>query len=391
MHFCVMEKSRPQKICCFFNYNPHYRLPIYKEMSEKLDCDFYFGDSVFERIEPFDPGKLKGFQHLLKAHKAGNYIWHSGISSLFRKEYTHYIITATPVILSCWPVILYAKLTGKKVLCWSHGLNREVTKPFWKLYDRILFGSMDGILLYNRHNLQYMEKLGCDPDRIRIIHNSLDSDRQTALFQAMEAGADGSAGTMDIYSRHFGNDDPVIIYIGRIQKRKKLELLVEAVRMLNSEESGHGVNLAIVGDGSDGGEIARLVANYELEDRVWFYGPSYDEKTNAELLYHAAACVCPAAVGLTAIHALSYGTPVITNDNLRTQMPEFEAITEGVTGSFFREDDAADLCARIKHWTSQSPTQRAECRKSARATIEKDWNVRYQMDIIRLALDLDAR
>lgn len=385
-----MEKSSRHRICCFFNLNPHYRLPIYREMDARLDCDFYFGDSVFEKIETFDPGLLNGFKGMLKAHRTGNFIWHSGMAKLFRKEYDSFIITATPVLLSCWAVLAYAKLTGKKVYCWTHGVNHDITKPFWKLYDKLLFRSMDGILLYNRHNARYMEKLGCSKERIHTIHNSLDSDAHTALFQALEQGYDASMGTMDIYSRHFGNSAPVAIYIGRIQERKKIGLLVEAVHRINAG-GGQGINLVVVGDGDGRDNLERMAASCGISDRVWFYGPSYDEKDNAELLYHASVCVCPAAVGLTAIHSLSYGTPVITNDNLLTQMPEFEAITEGQTGSFFREDDVDDLCARIQYWTSLSPEQRAECRSRARATIEKDWNVRYQMETIRLALDLDAR
>ena len=52
----------------------------------------------------------------------------------------------------------------------------------------------------------------------------------------------------------------------------------------------------------------------------------YNEEANAELLYNASVCVCPAEVGLTAIHSLLFGTPVVSNDNFDEQMPEFESI-----------------------------------------------------------------
>jgi len=32
-----------KKLCCIFNYNPHYRFPIYREMDLKLNCDFFGG------------------------------------------------------------------------------------------------------------------------------------------------------------------------------------------------------------------------------------------------------------------------------------------------------------------------------------------------------------
>ena len=34
-----------KKICCFFNYPPHYRYAIYNAMDRTLNCDFFFGDA----------------------------------------------------------------------------------------------------------------------------------------------------------------------------------------------------------------------------------------------------------------------------------------------------------------------------------------------------------
>jgi hypothetical protein len=39
------------KICCIFNIGPHYRSAIYRQMAENLDCDFYFGDRLKQKIE----------------------------------------------------------------------------------------------------------------------------------------------------------------------------------------------------------------------------------------------------------------------------------------------------------------------------------------------------
>ena len=42
------------KICCVFNFAPHYRNSIYKFMDKELGCDFYFGDKVETLIEKLD-------------------------------------------------------------------------------------------------------------------------------------------------------------------------------------------------------------------------------------------------------------------------------------------------------------------------------------------------
>lgn len=84
------------KICCFFNYPPHYRFPIYKAMSETFDCDFFFGDTVFEPIRKFDVNNLNGFKQNFKAVKTKfkGYVWYKGCLQLFRFKYDYYINTA---------------------------------------------------------------------------------------------------------------------------------------------------------------------------------------------------------------------------------------------------------------------------------------------------------
>ena len=121
----------------------------------------------------------------------------------------------------------------------------------------------------------------------------------------------------------------------------------------------------------------------DLNDQVWFYGASYDEKTNAELIYNADLCVSPGNVGLTAMHALIFGCPVITHNYFEWQMPEYEAIHAGNTGDFFKMDDIADLIATISKWFAVKSDKREEVRKACFKEIDTNWNPYYQMDIIK--------
>ena len=91
-----------------------------------------------------------------------------------------------------------------------------------------------------------------------------------------------------------------------------------------------------------------FIACWDAHDAYfWYVGPLYDEATLGKFLYNADLCVSPGNVGLTAIHALTFGLPVISHDNYLAQMPEFEAITPGKTGMFFRENDSKDLYNKI--------------------------------------------
>lgn len=71
------------------------------------------------------------------------------------------------------------------------------------------------------------------------------------------------------------------------------------------------------------------------------------------MLMTADLCVSPGEVGLTAMHALAYGTPVVTHDDFDHQKPEAECIVPGQTGAFFRRADPAHLANTLFEWLSR--------------------------------------
>ena len=181
-------------------------------------------------------------------------------------------------------------------------------------------------------------KVGISTSKITAIGNSLDSDNYERLRRKMSL--------TNIYQAHFNNLDSTIIYCGRIQKIKKLDMIISVIKSLNS--NGIHVNGLFIGADVDGVNLKQKAHDYGLDNRIWFYGPCYDERKLAEFFYNSAVCVSPGNVGLTAIHSLSFGCPVITHDNVSNQMPEFESIRKGITGDFFMEGDQDDLYMKIK-------------------------------------------
>lgn len=368
-----MKKNR--NICCVFNFPSHYNYAIYQAMGEELGCEFYFFDSIFQDIKPFETSKLKGFQkniHSVRLGKKG-LMMHTGIGKIFQGKYTHYIISGSSTYLINWLILLYCKLFGKKVFIWCHGLHAPLVRKRSRFVAKTFFAHADGLLMYNNYYMKNMMDIGCKPERLFCIHNSLDTNRQTEIYNSLQPSS--------IYFDHFGNNDPVALYIGRVQKRKKIDKLIKAVKILNDE--GKRINLSIVGGISDDTTLANLTSELKLQDRVWFYGASYDEANNAQLIYNAAVCVCPERVGLTSIHSLTYGTPLVSNNNFENQEPEFEAINDGVTGSFYQENDVEDLAMHIWRWANVTSEERDVIRKAARKNIENEWSVDYQIDLLR--------
>lgn len=160
--------------------------------------------------------------------------------------------------------------------------------------------------------------------------------------------------------------------------------MVTAAAQLKAQ--GIETNLVFVGADSENVGIDKLAAEAGVADSVWLYGPCYDDKQLAELFYNAAVCVSPGNVGLTAIHALSFGCPVVTHNNLPWQGPEFECIKAGVTGDFFRQYDADDLTRVVSKWLRRTDEERDATAAAAFAEIDARWNVDHQIEIFKTVL-----
>jgi glycosyltransferase involved in cell wall biosynthesis len=228
-------------------------------------------------------------------------------------------------------------------------------------------------MLYNNYAINLMEKQGFNRKKMFCIANSMDSDKEKYLREKQVK--------TDIYSSHFHNKNPVIIYCGRIQIVKKLDLLLNAVK--NLKDDGILVNIIFVGKDVDNVNICSQAKNLAIEQQIWMYGPCYDDNIIAELFYNADVCVSPGDVGLTAIHSLTFGCPVITQGNLTDQMPEFEAIRPGITGDFFKQDDIYDLKEKITKWISLDIDRREQIRKNAYDEIDRKWNIHYQIGVLK--------
>ena len=138
-----------------------------------------------------------------------------------------------------------------------------------------------------------------------------------------------------------------------------------------------------IGNGSEYGKLKSLVDHLNITDQVWFYGACYDERTNAELIVNADLCVAPGNVGLTAMHSMVFGCPVISHNDFKWQMPEFESIIQGKTGDFFEKDNIDSLCDTISKWFTNMGNKREKVRQNCFDEIDLQWNPYYQMKIIQ--------
>lgn len=349
------------------NYASHYREVIYKMINDELDADFYFGNWKGSTVKKFDFEKLSNFKKEFKTIEFKKMIWYRGNIRLLFKNYDHLILEGEPRILSNWVILLFSLFTKKKISFWSHGWYGRESK-FKVIFKKLYFIKAHKIFLYGNYAKKLMINEGFDPNKLITIYNSLDYDSQLKVRKKLT--------NTDIYKKHFKNSYPVIVFIGRAQRNKNLEQILDAMILLREKKVNY--NFVLIGKEESGYDFKSEISIRGLEKNVWLYGPCYEEDILGELIFNSNVCVSPGNIGLTVIHSLVYGTPVITHNNFPYQYPEFEAIKDGFNGAFFEKDNIEDLSMKIEEVTN-ARFPKEQCYE----VVDKIWNPHYQIEIFK--------
>ncbi len=226
-------------------------------------------------------------------------------------------------------------------------------------------------LFYGNLSLQKVLSWNFKKNKNHIIYNSLNYDFHKKMRTKQVDD--------NVYERQFKNKNPVLLFIGRLTHVKKIDQFLWAVKKLKNQ--GHDYNITIIGEGSKKEELQKISTQNNLN--TWFYGACYDEGILHVLIKNADLCVSPGNVGLTLIHCLSYGTPVITHNDFAYQMPESEAIVPSVNGDFFKKDSIDDLSIKIKQWFENNKDLiRETIRNNCYSIIDEKYNPHYQSALI---------
>ncbi|WP_165732993.1 glycosyltransferase [Polaribacter sp. 20A6] len=361
------------KVCIVLNYAPHYRTSIFKEIDKELTCDFVFGDNVAGNIKKMDYSLLTNFKEEVqnKYFIKKPLYYQKGVLKLLKENYSSFLLSGELYNLTTWLLLLLAPFYGKKVYLWSHGFYgsegwlKNTIKNFF-------FNRASIIFLYGNYAKSIMVNNKICENKLEVIYNSLNYKEQLLLRNENK--------TTDTYTKYFNNTHKNLVFVGRLTSVKRLDLLLKA--MVKLREENFEINLTIIGDGIEKENIYKIIKDESLSDNIWMYGACYDEKILSDLIYNADLCVSPGNVGLTAIHSLMFGTPVITHDDFTFQMPEFEAVIKGETGDFFKHNNIYSLSKTIKNWIL-TKTDREKNREYCFKIVDEKYNPLSQIKILK--------
>lgn len=371
-----------QKVAIVYPFFAHYRAPVLRELLVHGAHDYYFlGDArdPAGSIETIDFGDDPHYVATRSRHFTASVMWQRGLlGAALRAEYDCYIFLGNAAWPATWLAAIGARLRGRRVLFWTHGWTRP-ERGFKRAFRAMFYRLAHGLLLYGHYARDLGVRQGFSPERLHVIYNSLDFELQRSLLAGIS-----DEDRCHTRRRWFGSEAPVIIASARLTPIKRFDELIRALGQVNRRRR---VNLLLVGDGPERKALSTLAREHDVN--AVFVGACYDELRLAELFSCANATVSPGNVGLTCMHSLAYGVPVITHDDPTDQMPEWEAIVAGETGDLFRKGSIDALAAAIERWT-RTPLVAASTRERCIESIRTRYHPAVQRRLIEAAIGSEA-
>jgi glycosyltransferase involved in cell wall biosynthesis len=297
---------------------PHYRVPIYGYLSRyllPLGFDLLVTSDGIQADNPH-PIDFKYEQMRLSTQSIAKLIYHQDIR----------IIVDFLVIkhLYMFPTYFIAKgLMRRKMVYWGQGCDLLDSKARIKNLAYATEQALcDAIILYAEHLKRYIP---------RWFHKKTFVANNTLYIDYPGLAPEGRKKVLERYGIKTQKN---IICMGRMQKRKRLDRVADALLQMNKTEVG----LILVGPDPDG------VLDEINGDRIYKLGPIYGDN-RFDLLSAADVYCLPGAVGLSIIDAFYCGLPVVTEDG--DESAEIMYLKDGVNGFIVPPGNIPELAQKL--------------------------------------------
>jgi len=297
---------------------PHYRVPVYNHLSTYLHERSFALTVTSEGIQPGNPTPVQ-FEYVQMPLSAGNIarlVWRGSFDVLIMfVDLRHRYL---------FPVYLVVKgLLRRKIVWWGQG--RDLAQISARLKNAAYATEhtlCDAIILYAEHLKKYVAR--------RFHHKVFVANNTLALtYPGLPDGS--KAQVLHSYNIRTHKN---IICMGRFQKRKRVDQLVGALRLMNRDDVGLilvGPDTEHVLDEVDGRNIYKL-------------GPIYGDQRFG--LLSAADIYClPGAVGLSIVDAFHCGLPFVTEEG--DESAEIAYLKHGENGFVVPRGDTRELARKL--------------------------------------------
>jgi glycosyltransferase involved in cell wall biosynthesis len=267
--------------------------------------------------------------------------------------------------LTFWLLFFLKRVYKYRLILWCHGIsNKEQNNNIKSLRNRIsltIYAKADAIIVYSDKRAEVLKKY-IDTRKVFVAKNSINMTKNFEIQKRLSfVGKRGLQETQGFKEKHH------LVYIGRLTPSKRIDLLIEVFKDLKLKID---VALHIIGDGPE--MIALKKAKSEVGN-IYLYGEIHDEERIGEILFASDLMIITGAVGLSVLHAFSYGLPVITfrQENGRPYHgPEFELLKDQQNG--FLSEQSESIMAENIYSLLTNPFVLNEMQKMALITAKEN-------------------
>lgn len=376
-----------------YNCIPHYRARIFELLSECKEVHFTIvADSepdtpYLEVVDNSGDRKIRRIQAKIRTIKLpfmSHLYWQPDVLFLARELRPDVVISlGSPYSLTAWVLCIFGRIFHVPVILWGHGILSEERGPKWWLRNA-LYRLARGHLLYGDHAKQLLVKEGFEARNLHVVYNSLDYDLQQEVDESIDDGVRRA------WRESLGVNpgEGLVVFTGRLQPVKRLDLLIEAISLI--ARKGKKVHVALIGEGTEKENLLTLSKKLGVSDIVHFLGPSYDERYLGVALSSCDLSVIPSGAGLSIMHAMTFGTPVLIHDRVERHFPEWEAVKEGSTGYYYKYNNVVDMAEKI-HYAVFCVQEREKISHECKRIIRERYNPHYQLRLFVQAVKMSLK
>jgi glycosyltransferase involved in cell wall biosynthesis len=339
-------KSRNKRVLLLHgDLVPHYRIPIYNYFWSRFKdtgVDFSVAGPTAQS------GSTVSTQFSFRETQTSLAAW---LKVVYVARPDAVIVFSALRHLFILPFAWILRIVGIRVIYWGHGINLSDKEAHRVLYG-LLHRSCHGIILYSEHLKQYVHRQ--HHKKVFVANNTL-----CLGVVALPSTTDER---MTVLKRHGIKTTANVVFVGRIQKRKRISDLVEAAKMIEREDVG----VILVGP-----DVEHVLPE-ELPPAVTHIPSLYGRELLSLLMACDVYC-CPGSVGLNIVDAMACGLPFVTED-IDTHGPEITYFKDGENGVLIPKGRADCLANALLAILSDNTRRRrmAECAKS---TFEKEASI----------------
>lgn len=325
-----MSNESPH-VAVVYPHLPHYRYGVFRALENQLGRVSYLSDrqSRDGSIAVIPRGTFRD-EWDVENIWMGPALWQRGLGRTIKRTKPDVLIfLGDAAHLSTWIEALRGRFAGRKVYFWTIGWHRP-ERGLRKFIRKLFYRIPHGLLLYGNHGAKIGAEMGVPQHRMTVVYNSYESK------------VGDQCGVVDLGMPRDGM--PTVGAVIRLSSNKGLEEIVRAVAVLRDRFSIKARCL-IVGEGPMRIELTEEAHHLGVE--LYLPGAMYGEEQLAQVYRMLDVTVVPRAAGLTVLQSLAAKTPVVTVSDPDQQMPEFEAIVDGVNGALVGEACAAEIASAL--------------------------------------------